>query len=86
MKNACFKFIKLKYIALDAANSQPSNTPNAAAPKEFDPLSAKEDGSRNKVASSFGLQEGKPVFDFVPFLLHKNFKIIRFNHKILIFY
>lgn len=41
----------------NAANSQSSNTPNAAAPKEFDPLSSKEDGSRNKVASSFGLQE-----------------------------
>lgn len=56
--------LKFKYFILDAANSQPSNTPNAAAPKEFDPLSAKDDGSRNKVASSFGLQEGK-LFDFV---------------------
>lgn len=62
MRNVCFTFFKFKYFALDAANSQPSNTPNAAAPKEFDPLSAKEDGSRNKVASSFGLQEGKFVF------------------------
>lgn len=58
----CFKFIEFKYFVSDAANSQLSNTPNAAAPKEFDPLSAKEDGSRNKVASSFGLQEGKLVF------------------------
>ncbi|GIY65215.1 hypothetical protein CDAR_381592 [Caerostris darwini] len=39
-------------------NAQASNTPNAAAPKEFDPLSSKESGeARNKVATSFGLQE-----------------------------
>lgn len=51
-------FLPEYVCVLDAANSQPSSTPNAAAPKEFDPLS-KEDGSRNKVASSFGLQDGK---------------------------
>ncbi|CAL1262717.1 unnamed protein product [Larinioides sclopetarius] len=41
------------------ANAQANNTPNAAAPKEFDPLSTKEGGGegRNKVATSFGLQE-----------------------------
>ena len=58
LKNSSFVSL-LDYFIVDAANPQPSNTPNAAAPKEFDPLSAKEDGSRNKVASSFGLQEGK---------------------------
>lgn len=41
-----------------AANIQANNTPNAAAPKEFDPLSSKEGGEgRNKVATSFGIQE-----------------------------
>ncbi|KFM81886.1 Protein TFG, partial [Stegodyphus mimosarum] len=41
------------------SNAQVSNAPNAAAPKEFDPLSSKEggEGGRNKVATSFGLQE-----------------------------
>ncbi|XP_054710346.1 protein TFG-like [Uloborus diversus] len=42
-----------------APNTPASNATNAAAPKEFDPLSSKEggEGGRNKVASSFGLQE-----------------------------
>ncbi|XP_035209980.1 protein TFG-like isoform X2 [Stegodyphus dumicola] len=42
------------------SNAQVSNAPNAAAPKEFDPLSSKEggEGGRGKVATSFGLQEG----------------------------
>ncbi|GBM18378.1 Transposable element Tcb2 transposase [Araneus ventricosus] len=41
------------------ANAQANSTPNAAAPKEFDPLSSKEGGGegRNKVSTSFGLQE-----------------------------
>lgn len=42
-----------------ATNAQTNSTPNAAAPKEFDPLSSKEggDSARNKVTTSFGLQE-----------------------------
>ncbi|KAG8187544.1 hypothetical protein JTE90_008431 [Oedothorax gibbosus] len=42
-----------------SANVTIANTTNAVAPKEFDPLSAKEGVERgpNKVVSSFGLQE-----------------------------